>query len=172
MEDKRTPVGSALFIFLNKTCFRGLYRVGPNGFNVPYGNYINPEIVNEGHLEEIHQLIQQVVFECIDYAVSLSGRIESGDFVYLDPPYVPETKTSFVGYTQDGFSLEFHKNLFEKIHELNDVHIKILLSNADVELVREYFTKKGYIITGVLCKRSIHSKKPETKAKEVLIKNY
>ena len=173
LEDKRTPVGSALFIFLNKTCFRGIYRIGPNGFNVPYGNYINPEIINREHLEEIHCLIQQVVFECCDFTVSLSvSRLETKDFVYLDPPYAPETKTSFVGYTQNGFSLETHEKLFEKIRELTEANKNVLMSNADVELVRQHFTKNGYFIKGILCKRSIHSKKPDSKAKEVLITNY
>jgi len=173
LEEKRTPLGSALFIFLNKTCFRGLYRVGPYGFNVPYGNYKNPEIINMEHLKEVHLLIHSVVFECCDFTCSLSSeKINTGDFIYLDPPYVPETKNSFVEYTRDGFSLETHKNLFYKIHELTNSNIRTLLSNSDVDLVREEFTKKGYFITGILCKRSIHSKKPEIKAKEVIVQNY
>jgi DNA adenine methylase len=64
--------GSALFIFLNKTGFRGMFRIGPNGFNIPYGNYKNPEIINEAHLYEIHALIQGVQFECADFTESLA----------------------------------------------------------------------------------------------------
>ena len=94
-EEKRTPLGSALFIFLNKTCFRGVFRLGPNGFNVPYGHYKNPEIINKEHLEEVHQLIQNVRFECMDFVESMS-QVAEGDYVYLDPPYAPETATSFV----------------------------------------------------------------------------
>ena len=169
--DKKSILGSAMFIFLNKTCFRGLFRVGPKGFNVPYGHYNNPEILNKEHLEELVALIQNVVFECCDFNTSLT-RIEPNDFVYLDPPYAPETATSFVGYTENGFSIENHNNLFKLIHNLTDSNKKIMLSNADVSLVRKNFTHEKYSITTILCKRSINSKNPECKAKEVIIKNY
>lgn len=169
--DKKSILGSAMFIFLNKTCFRGLFRVGPKGFNVPYGHYNNPEIINKEHLEELVALIQNVVFECCDFNTSLT-RIEPNDFVYLDPPYAPETATSFVGYTENGFSIENHNNLFKLIHNLTDSNKKIMLSNADVSLVRKNFIHEKYSITTILCKRSINSKNPECKAKEVIIKNY
>ena len=171
LNDKKSILGSAMFIFLNKTCFRGLFRVGPKGFNVPYGHYNNPEIINKEHLEELVALIQNVVFECCDFNTSLT-RIEPNDFVYLDPPYAPETATSFVGYTESGFSIENHNNLFKLIHNLTDSNKKIMLSNADVSLVRKNFTHEKYSITTILCKRSINSKNPECKAKEVIIKNY
>jgi DNA adenine methylase len=169
--DKKNIIGSAMFIFLNKTCFRGVFRVGPNGFNVPYGHYNNPEIINKEHLDEIHSLIQNIIFECSDFSSSLNS-IEENDFVYLDPPYAPETNTSFVGYTENGFNIENHNNLFSLIHKLTDTNKKIMLSNADVSLVRENFNTEKYNISSVLCKRSINSKNPEAKAKEVIIKNY
>jgi DNA adenine methylase len=169
--EKKTALGSAIFIFLNKTCFRGVFRVGPNGFNVPYGHYNNPEIINKEHLDEISSLIQGVIFECSDFTASLS-TVESDDFVYLDPPYAPETETSFVGYTENGFDLDSHKNLFKLIHGLTETNKKVMLSNADVSLVRENFTNEKYKTSSILCKRSINSKNPEAKAKEVIIKNY
>lgn len=169
--DKKDIIGSAMFIFLNKTCFRGVFRVGPNGFNVPYGHYNNPEIINKEHLEEIHNLIQNVIFECYDFTISLTN-IVSNDFVYLDPPYMPETNTSFVKYTENGFNLENHINLFKLIHNLTDTNKKIMLSNSDVKLVRENFTNEKYNISSILCKRTINSKNPEAKAKEVIITNY
>jgi DNA adenine methylase len=160
-----------MFIFLNKTCFRGVFRVGPKGFNVPYGHYNNPEIINKKHLEEIHNLIQNVIFECCDFNTSLT-IVEPNDFVYLDPPYAPETDTSFVGYTENGFNIENHNNLFKLIHILTDTNKKIMLSNSDVNLVRENFTNEKYNTLSILCKRSINSKNPDAKAKEVIIKNY
>ena len=169
--DKKTTRGSAMFIFLNKTCFRGIFRVGPNGFNVPYGHYNNPEIINKKHLEEIHALIQNVIFECSDFNISLTN-VELNDFVYLDPPYAPNTNTSFVGYTENGFNIENHKKLFKLIHSLTDSNKKTMLSNADVSLVRENFTGDKYNILSILCKRSINSKNPDAKAKEVIIMNY
>ena len=171
LTDKKSILGSAMFIFLNKTCFRGVFRVGPKGFNVPYGHYNKPEIINKEHLEEIHNLIQNVVFECCDFNTSLT-IVEPNDFVYLDPPYAPENDTSFVGYTENGFNIENHNNLFKLIHILTDTNKKIMLSNADVSLVRENFTNEKYNITSILCKRSINSKNPDAKAKEVIIKNY
>ena len=171
LNDKKSTLGSAMFIFLNKTCFRGVFRVGPKGFNVPYGHYNNPEIINKEHLEEIHNLIQNVVFECCDFNTSLT-IVEPNDFVYLDPPYAPETDTSFVGYTENGFNIENHNNLFKLIHILTDANKKIMLSNADVNLVRENFTNEKYSTLSILCKRSINSKNPDAKAKEVIITNY
>ena len=171
LDDKKTTTGSAMFIFLNKTCFRGVFRVGPNGFNVPYGHYNNPEIVNKAHLEEIHELIQNVIFECSDFNLSLKN-VKPNDFVYLDPPYAPEKDTSFVGYTENGFNTENHKNLFKLINDLTTADKKIMMSNADVNLVRENFTNEKYNTTTILCKRSINSKNPDSKAKEVIIKNY
>jgi DNA adenine methylase len=171
ISDKRGIVGSTMLIFLNKTCFRGVFRIGPRGFNVPYGHYKNPEIINKDHLEEIHNLIQNVIFECSDFNTSLIN-IEPNDFVYLDPPYAPETDKSFVGYTENGFSIESHHNLFKLIHSLTNAHKKIMLSNADVSLVRDNFTNEKYNTVSILCKRSINSKNPDAKAKEVIITNY
>jgi DNA adenine methylase len=177
-DERNDIIGSSMFIFLNKTCFRGIFRIGPNGFNVPYGNYKNPEIINKNHLEEIHHLIQNVKFECCDFSSSLN-KIDENDFIYLDPPYAPEISTSFVGYTKSGFTLEQHKNLFELIRKLSNENKKIMLSNADVKLVRDYFDDNNnnndnnkYRIIEIVCKRTINSKNPNAKANEVIIMNY
>ena len=168
-EYKNNILGSAMFIFMNKTCFRGVFRVGPNGFNVPYGHPKNPEIINREHLNEIHTLIQGVVFECRDFAASLDpASISEGDFIYLDPPYAPETETSFVGYTVTGFDLEKHEALF-RICKSIGTKAKFVMSNADVKLVRDHFTGDKYSIESILCKRAINSKNPEAKTMEVLI---
>jgi len=169
LEEKCSVYGSAMFVFLNKTGFRGMFREGPRGFNIPYGNYSNPEIVNKSHLDEIHLLIQGVVFESCDFSTSMS-RIIVGDFVYLDPPYAAETKTSFVGYTKDGFGATHNSCLFSMCDELV---CKLMMSNANVEIVRTHFTpSKKYSTDTIVCKRSINSKKPESTAVEVIITNY
>jgi len=167
-DERISTLGSAMFIFMNKTCFRGVFRVGPNGFNVPFGNNRNPEIINRKHLEEVHQLIQGVHFEFCDFSKSII-TVNLGDFVYMDPPYAPEKETSFVGYTENGFNSDKHKELFKLCHSLADRGISWMMSNSDVPLVREYFSTEKYIVEGILCKRSIHSKNPDTKAKEVII---
>jgi DNA adenine methylase len=169
--DKKSIIGSSMFIFLNKTCFRGIFRIGPNGFNVPYGHYTNPEIINKEHLDVIHELIKNVIFECRDFKSSLNN-VGLEDYVYLDPPYAPEKNTSFVGYTEFGFNIDRHKELFNLIHNLTEENKKIMLSNADVSLVRDNFSNPKYNTLSILCRRAVNSKNPEAKAKEVIIKNY
>jgi DNA adenine methylase len=167
-DERISTLGSAMFIFMNKTCFRGVFRVGPNGFNVPFGNNRNPEIINRKHLEEVHQLIQGVHFEFCDFSKSII-TVNPGDFVYMDPPYAPEKETSFVGYTENGFDSKKHKELFKLCDSIAGKGIYWMMSNSDVPLVREYFSTEKYTVEGILCKRSIHSKNPDTKAKEVII---
>ena len=163
---------SALFIFLNKTCFRGRFREGPNGFNVPYGNDKNHEIINKEHIMEIHELIKNVEFKCCDFQISLSSdNIVAGDFIYLDPPYAPITDKSFVKYTKDGFGIERHKKLFGICQSLQQKNIKFLMSNADVELIKKYFPVDKYDVKTLTAKRSINSKNPGSTATEVLIKS-
>lgn len=165
-ELKNTPIGSAYFIFLNKTCFRGMYREGPNGYNVPFGHYTNPEIINKDHLMEISKLIKNVNFIHLPFEESMKN-INKDDFVYLDPPYAPETSKSFVGYNVNGFNLEQHKLLFLMSKQFN-----FLMSNADVDLVKNSFKDIDNIeIKVISCKRSINSKKPNSKTNELLIRS-
>lgn len=170
LEEKCHAYGSAMFVFLNKTGFRGMFREGPNGFNIPYGNYSSPEIVNKLHLDEIHLLIQGVIFESRDFTWSISQALDGGDFVYLDPPYAAETKTSFVGYTKNGFGATHNSILFAMC---DAACCGIMISNANVDIVREHFTsEKKYITNTIVCKRSINSKNPKSTAVEVIITNY
>lgn len=167
--EKKTVICSAMFIFLNKTCFRGVYRVGPNGFNVPYGHYKNPGIINTEHLNKMHDLIQNVIFKCCDFSMAFKN-VSKDDYIYLDPPYAPETKKSFVNYTENGFNIEQHQKLFD----LCDIskNVKIMMSNSSVDLVKKHFASDIYTINTILCKRAINSKKPDSKTNEVIIKNY
>lgn len=170
--DERTTVhGSAMLLFMNKTCFRGVYREGPHGFNVPFGNYKNPGIVDDDHLRTVSTLIQNVVFTTCSFTNSLT-RVVEGDFVYLDPPYAPETETSFVSYTAAGFHREEHRKLFDRCHEMHQSGVRFMMSNADVPLVKEAFRSPVYQTRTLSCRRAIHSKKPEAKTNEVLITNY
>ena len=95
------------------------------------------------------------------------NNIDKNDFVYLDPPYAPEKKTSFVGYTDCKFDLDQHNKLFNLIKKLN---CNFMMSNSDVSLVRDNF--ENYKIESIVCKRSINSKKPDSKTTEVIITNY
>lgn len=158
---------SALFIILNKTGFRGVYREGPNGYNVPFGHYKKtPVIISKSEIDNISELIKDVVFICADFAISIKNATE-GDFVYLDPPYAPKNRTSFVGYTENGFDIDMHKKLFKLTKALTTDNIKFAMSNANVELVKKSF--EGYTFTEISARRAIHSKNPGAKTTDVLI---
>ena len=165
--DKNTIECSALFMFINKTCFRGMYREGPNGYNVPYGHYKKtPTIISEADLNYISDLIKDVEFKHSGFSDSIKN-VKEGDFVYLDPPYAPKNANSFVGYVAGGFNLETHKLLFSEIKKLGK--IKFVMSNAKVELVTDNF--KEYNCEDIIARRAINSKKPGSTTTEVIIHN-
>lgn len=158
---------SALFMFLNKTCFRGMYREGPNGYNVPYGHYKKtPTIISKANLDTISKLIKSVVFTCSEFNLQ---AVIPGDFVYIDPPYAPETKTSFVKYTTTGFGLEKHEELFSDIRKIHEKGVKFCMSNSKVSLVLENFQDCNCI--DIVARRAINSKKPGSTTTEVIIYN-
>jgi len=165
--DKNTVECSALFMIINKTCFRGMYREGPNGYNVPYGHYKKtPTIISETDLNYISDLIKDVEFKQSSFIDSIK-YIKKSDFAYFDPPYVPEKSTSFVKYVEDGFNLETHQLLFNEIKKLGN--IKFVMSNAKVELVTNNF--KEYNCEDIIARRAINSKKPDSTTTEVIIYN-
>ena len=103
---------SAVFMFLNKTCFRGLCRMSANGFNVPFGNYKNPTILlTKDNLNTLSFFLKDVTFKVSDFEKSFRS-VKKGDFIYLDPPYVPKNSNSFVNYTKEGFSLKKYLTLY------------------------------------------------------------
>lgn len=163
--DKTTMQASAMLLFMNKTCFRGLYREGPNGFNVPFGNY-KKTTFDEEHIRRVSRLIKDVIFTPCTFRQALL-TLETDDFVYLDPPYAPENSKSFVSYTSDGFDIEKHKELFQLCKDMKEKKVGMLMSNADVPLVKEAFA--FYNIRIISCRRAIHSKEPDARANEVLI---
>lgn len=149
------------FMYLNKTCFRGLYREGPHGFNVPWGHYDAPNIIDPIQIRMISTLIKNVVFVAQSFHESLKGPILDADFVYLDPPYVD----TFGGYTRRGFNLVDHIELFRLVRELP----QFLMSNSQSPLVQENF--EGFPQRALECRRAINARNPGAIAIEVLIWN-
>lgn len=169
---------AAQFIFLNKTCFNGLYRVNRKGqFNVPMGAYKNPTICDDENLRNIHEALQNVTIVCGDYSLSKSF-IDKDTFVYLDPPYRPISETSaFTAYNSDVFDDEEQIRLSKFIDEINLSGAKIVLSNSDPKNVNEddnFFDDlyKNYKINRVEASRAINSKGDKRgKINELLICN-
>tara|TARA_B000000477_G_C6088306_1_gene226463 strand:- start:216 stop:1115 length:900 start_codon:yes stop_codon:yes gene_type:complete len=165
--DKNTVECSALFILINKICFRGMYREGPNGYNVPYGHYKKtPSLISKKELDDISSLIKDVVFQHNGFIESIKN-VKDGDFVYLDPPYAPENSKSFVGYVEGGFNLKTHESLFAEIKKLEN--IKFIMSNAKVDIVTNSF--KDYNCEDIVARRAINSKNPGSTTTEVIIYN-
>ena len=165
--DKNTVECSALFILINKICFRGMYREGPNGYNVSYGHYKKtPSLISKKELDDISSLIKDIEFIHNGFIESIKN-VKRGDFVYLDPPYAPENSKSFVGYVECGFNLKTHESLFAEIKKIEN--IKFIMSNAKVDIVTNSF--KDYNCQDIVARRAINSKNPGSTTTEVIIYN-
>ena len=127
------------FIYLNRTCFNGLYRVNSQGqFNVPFGHYKNPRIINEYNLVNCSKLLQKTQIVNADFSEILNN-VQRGDFAYFDPPYMPLNETSsFTSYTKDGFDIDMQFKLRDVCDELDSMGVKFLLSNSDTSLAVSY----------------------------------
>ena len=172
---KRTSVEKAArIIYLNKTCYNGLFRVNNAGeFNAPYGHYRNPNIVDTPTLRAVSNYFQtaRLTFTSMDYAEILS-TVTKGTFVYLDPPYDPVSDTAnFTGYTKGGFDRTEQIRLRECCDELNRRGIKFMMSNSATEFIREQYA--SYDINVVHAKRAINSNASKRGlVDEVVIRNY
>jgi DNA adenine methylase len=167
-ETEHTIPRSAQFLFLNKTCFRGMFREGPRGFNVPFGNYAKIEFPSEEMFIATSEFLHPVIFETSEFIPVLTTALP-GDFIYMDPPYVPETATSFVKYTASGFPMSYHDALFTLAREMADRGVGWTMSNADRPEVRAAFTNEKCRITPIQCRRAINAKNPAATAPEVII---
>lgn len=133
---------AALFIYLNKTCFNGLYRENRRGqFNVPVGSYRNPRIFNEDQLRAASRALAGVELRVSGFSQVLE-RAQPGDFVYFDPPYVPLSSTSsFTSYARGGFDIKMQEDLAEVFGKLVERGCHVRLSNSDTPIVRELYSK-------------------------------
>lgn len=165
---------AARTIYLNKTCYNGLFRVNSSGeFNAPWGRYKNPNITNEETIHALHSYFHKarITIQCGDYREALKG-IRKGAFVYFDPPYMPiSASASFTGYTAGGFDEQEQIALKAQCDALNARGIRFLLSNSSCPFIEELY--QDYIIEHVGAKRTINVN-PEKRGeiKEVLVRNY
>lgn len=170
---------AAIMIFLNKTCFNGLYRVNKKGFfNVPMGDYKNPMICDEDNLRLVSEKLNNIKIESGDYRKS-EKFIDKNTFVYIDPPYRPLTRNSgFIAYSQTNFDDKQQIRLSEFINFISKNGAKVLLSNSDPKNIDEkddFFDNiySKYKIRRVEATRMINSKaSARGKIKELLISNY
>lgn len=167
---------AARILYLNKTCYNGLYRVNSVGeFNSPFGRYKNPNIINEAGLRAVSKYFNDVdiTFLSGDFESAVKG-IKKGAVVYFDPPYAPISKTSnFTGYNESGFGEEEQIRLKSLCDKLTDKGVHILLSNSDCEFIRKlYANTEKYKIISVKAKRAINSNgNSRGEVREVLVKN-
>lgn len=163
------------FIFLNRTCFNGMYRVNSKGgFNVPYGKYTNPLICDEDNLKKVSKALQGIEIKHQDYKEVLK-KAKKGDFVYFDPPYYPVSKTaSFTSYTAESFLDKEQIELRDTVLELHKRGCYVMLSNSDTPFINKIYSgHKGIRINKVEAGRAINSKASgRGKITEVLITNY
>lgn len=167
------------FIFLNKTCFNGLYRVNKSGdFNVPFGKYKNPTMCDAENLRNLSKMFKNVIFQYGDYKLS-NKYVDNKTFVYFDPPYRPLSLTSaFTSYAKEDFNDCNQEELAKYFKELDCKNAKLMLSNSNPKNTNKddnFFESiyDGFYINEVLAKRSINSNaKGRGKISELVITNY
>ena len=163
---------AARLIYLNKTCFNGLYRVNSRGqFNVPFGSYKNPRTCDETNLRAVSEALRNVTLKSETFADSLSTA-KRNDFVYLDPPYQPLSATAnFTSYTSKCFGEKDQEELAEVVTQLDKRGCKFMLSNSDNDFVRDLY--KNFRIETVLAARAINCRGDKRgKITELLVMNY
>lgn len=148
---------AARFIYLNRTCYNGLYRVNKQGeFNVPFGRYRNPTVCDAGNLRAVSKALQGVTLLAGDFERCLEFA-ERDDYVYLDPPYHPLSETaSFTSYTADDFGIEAQERLAQLFRKLDGRGCQIMLSNSATDLIRKLYA--GYEQIEVEAIRAISSR--------------
>lgn len=162
---------AALFVFINKHCFNGLYRVNGKGlFNVPYNNSRRVS-VDEDVIIATSEYLRRVTIIDGDFEQACKNA-KKGDFVFIDSPYAPLNPTSFESYTKEGFDIESHKRLAKLYDELTARGCYCMLTNHNTELINELYGNKDYKIDVVSVKRMINSDASNRVGEEVIICNY
>lgn len=156
-------------LYLNKTCFNGLYRVNKKGgFNTPFGNYKNPNIVNESVLRSASEILKDAKILCGDYKKILQEQAKEGDFIFLDPPYLPISEyADFKRYTKEQFYEEDHIELSNEIERLHNLGCHVILTNSNHPLVHEQY--KHFCIDIIKTKRFISCNGKKRTGEDVIV---
>ncbi len=162
---------TARFIYLNKTAFNGLYRVNSKGgFNVPFGKYPNPKILDEQNILAVSKALQKDELTSLDFSDAVKSA-KKGDFVYFDPPYAPLNKSSFTNYTKEDFTEKDQERLADKVRELDNKGCFVMLSNSYSQLMLDLY--KDFTTNIVKASRMINCKaQGRGKISELIITNY
>jgi len=176
LEPRSQVEKASRLIFLNRTCFNGLYRVNSKGkFNVPLGRYTNPNIVNEENLRSVSDTLKsrKIQINCRDFSAILHD-VKKDDFIYFDPPYQPVSSTAnFTSYTNRDFTYDDLKRLGNLCKKLDSKGGKFMLSNSNSEDVLKIFSNNSWKVFEIEANRTINSdSKKRTGHSELLIKNY
>lgn len=162
---------ASLFVFLNKHCFNGLYRVNGKGlFNVPYNNS-KKESIDEWSIFNVSEYLKKVTILHGDFEAACREAKE-GDFVFFDSPYAPLNPTSFESYTKEGFDVESHERLAKLFDELTKKGCYCMLTNHNTEFINKLYSNKGYRMDVVSVKRMINSDASKRTGEETIICNY
>ncbi len=175
------PERAARMIYLNKTCYNGLYRVNRRGeFNVPFGRMPNVDIVSEATLRLASENLNgsesglggKVRFECTDF-IALTQDAEEGDSVYFDPPYDPISQTSsFVSYSSSGFNAAEQERLRDEAVRLTEKGVRVVVSNSNTELIRGLYSSKHFRLGELMVRRSVAAQSRSRKdARELIVSN-
>ena len=169
-ENDYSLMAVAMFMYLNKACFNGLYRVNSKGlFNVPFNNSKNLNIFDEKNLNEISLYLQNVVILNSDFEETCK-QAKQGDFVFFDSPYAPLKADSFESYTKVGFSIKEHERLACLYRKLTDKGVYCMLTNHNTDLINKLYS--GFNIEKVQVKRMINRDAKNRIGEEVIITNY
>lgn len=162
---------AARMIYLNKTCFNGLWRVNSKGeFNVPMGSYINPAICNQENIMACHHVLQNAIIERKDFH---SITPEAGDFVYFDPPYHRTSETSFTAYAKSDFSEQDQIALAEFSKSLHKKGVYVMISNSNTKFIRSLYKEPSFKTQIIMAPRTVNSNaKGRKPVEEVLITNF
>lgn len=163
---------AARMIYLNRTCFNGLYRLNRKGqFNTPFGRYKNPTICNAEKINAAATILKNAEIVCGDYLEVLKKYAKKGDFVFLDPPYVPISEyADFKRYTKEQFYESDQRNLAEEVHRLVKIGCKVMLTNSNHPLVHELYGR--YKIDIIQTKRNINRNGEKRNGEDVIVTTY